>query len=316
MEPIDRALRQYRVDTEPSPEDLTRYDHLITRKAAGLRERGSPAMGFSWWVPVAAVAAAAALAVAVWPEGQPAVGPVTGEAPLQLAVNAPEGERVQATEHVSFDVKGEVAVSGTAGAPRLDLTSGNILVSVEPGEGIDLRVHTPDGEVRVLGTVFEVSRDAMGTHVNVQRGKVWVSCADGQTHTLTIDQDALCLPGTPLGMHNRADALMGADDPEGAAKAASAGLGMSPDALTRSELLGLRMDARARAGDTVGALEDARAYLDGAEQSRRTHVLRQAARLSAPEGCDAARPYLEALMADGQGDQEPELMRACGQVGR
>lgn len=302
-----KPLRQFAEETWPDERELARLNLKLT---AVVERHPAPTRSL-WWIPLAAGALAAAALIALAP-AEPAVQPA---APTALAMHFESaGQAVEShpTDQVTLATNGVGQLSGTPRAPVIDLSSGSVKVQVEPNQGIDLRVRTPDGEVQVIGTVFSVERSALGTAVSVERGKVAVRCTDGTQHTALLPgESALCLPTTSEGLLGRAVALRGsgADNTEISA-AIAAGLSGATGG-TRAELLALRMDQSLQAADLAAALEDARAYLASGETGRREHALRVAARLSAAESCEAAEPFLSELRAMGESNPEPELSAQC-----
>lgn len=308
MDQYNNALKQYAADTEPSPESLDHYNRLLRARVQAARE---PAPG--WSLPQLTlggglIAAAAGLLLwAAMPPPQPAA--------LAMAINSPAAEVTRTvTEDIELVATGTGTMSGDAKAPRYALTSGKVKFSVTPEQGIDLRVTTPEAEVRVLGTVFEVETGRLGTTVSVERGKVGVRCTDGTEHTLTKDETATCLPSTASGMLIRAGALKdGRAEPAAVIQATSQALEMGAAGDDRAEALALRMQAHVQAGQNDAALADARAYLETGAEQRRATVLNVAARLSAPQGCDAARPFLDELVALEKTEGLEPLIEACAE---
>jgi hypothetical protein len=95
--------------------------------------------------------------------------------------------------------------------PRLEWEQGTLKVEVEPERGIDLAVHTREAEVRVVGTRFSVTRDALGTGVVVTHGHVAVLCADGEKALLGAGEARVCPPTHAAGLLGRANALAAAE---------------------------------------------------------------------------------------------------------
>ena len=82
---------------------------------------------------------------------------------LTATLDAPEvWEGLAPTPEVTLDFQGQGVLAGTERAPRLTWETGTLKVEVEPNQGIDLQVTTREAEVRVVGTGFSVTRDALG----------------------------------------------------------------------------------------------------------------------------------------------------------
>ncbi len=167
--------------------------------------------------------------------------------------------------------------------------------------------------MRVVGTVFSVRRDALGTTTWVDRGRVAVGCGDeGPVEIGPEDGARTCLPTRPGALLDRADALVD----HGAAvdevlETLDLGLAAAePGSAVRGELLARRVRSRALAGRTAEALADADTYLASGWTERRDEVLASAARLALASGCGAARVYLEPLEATGTAEDHV-LLASC-----
>jgi ferric-dicitrate binding protein FerR (iron transport regulator) len=219
-----------------------------------------------WILPVAGLGAAAAagaivLSMATAPPARPDV-------PLAMQLESDSPTTVSASDDVHFVADGYGEVSGTSLAPRIAWESGRVEVSVTPKAGIDLQVKTLEATVRVVGTVFEVDRGALGTEVSVTRGAVETTCVDG-THTiLRGGESLLCVPVEPAGLLNRARALRDAGAHQAVVEAAKAGLA-SAERETRAELLAVRATALRELGDRDAAAADAGVYLQEGHTLRR-----------------------------------------------
>ena len=110
---------------------------------------------------------------------------------------------VQALEPVvglRLQSQGIGMVGGTEQSPEIAWTTGVLDLDVDPEAGLSVSIQTTDGRISVLGTVFRVERNALGTEVSVREGRVQVDCEDGSSHTLVSDASTLCLPTTGAGM--------------------------------------------------------------------------------------------------------------------
>ncbi len=128
---------------------------------------------------------------------------VAGEARLAGAVVMP-GERLASggelrvgAGRVALRMGSRVAVllssgtrvrlaGGSRGAEGLRLLSGELLVSVDPGPGLDqFAVRVDERSVLVTGTIFSVSKGAGGVRVSVLRGAVEILGPAGVSRRLT-----------------------------------------------------------------------------------------------------------------------------------
>lgn len=236
----------------------------------------------------------------------------TGEpTPSALAGDlAAEAWRADApTEHVGLRYQGTGRVAGTSRAPIIEWSAGLLEVEVEPDRGIDLSVHTPEAEIRVIGTGFSVGRDALGTSVTVAHGRVAVDCGDGSNAVLRAGASHICFPTRAGGLLGRAQGLAdrGAAPAE-VLQAADRGLAAGAEGAIRAELSLLRVRSLLALGRAVEARAGAESWLAGGDPSRRLEMRHIAAREALlAGGCDAALPHLESLAAAGA--NAPELVQ-------
>lgn len=299
-------LQQFARETEMTEAERARYERMLRVRAAELGESS----GRSWFsLPVGLTLAGAAAA------GLFAVNTLGPAEPRPLAMTL-EGPAAQATltEHVRLRYAGQATVSGTDQAPNIELASGRVEVDVDPGLGIQLRVRTPEAEVKVLGTVFSVERSPLGSEIQVQRGRVGVSCADGSEQVLEAGQTHTCLPTDAAGLLGRSRALQAAGAPP-LTVLASADAGLAAPELdpgTRGELTFVRLEALTATQSYGLALEAAQAYLASGETGRRPDALEAAARLSLLSGgCAASEPFVAELEASGQQARVAEVRTRC-----
>jgi hypothetical protein len=296
-------LQRLRQHTEPQPEEIGRLIRAVRSGAAApTQPLGGP---WRWLLPVA-VAASALL----WWVRLPPPDVTLPRATLQAAAaTLPEGLHLEAS--------GEGSIEGSSLHPRLQWERGSIRVEVDPEAGLDVALRTREGEVRVIGTVFNVNRDALGTQVSVERGHVAVTCvsAAGPERSVTAGGTTTCLPTTAGGLLGRARAL----EDQGAAplsvlEAIESGLALAePGAAVSAELRYLRIDALHRAGRGPEARVEADRFLESGEKLRRVEVLRLAATLDLAEGgCPAAAARLTQLREAGAVADDPLLTR-CAQ---
>jgi len=272
----------------------------IVRVRAALLERQRDRASVNGWrwgwalVPLG-VAAAAVSFVMSTPEPAPPAAP----APLAatLASDGSQGA-LQPTEDVRLSFHGTGSLSGTESAPRLAWESGSVEIAVTPDQQIDLRVQTREAEVRVLGTVFEVIRDARGTRVSVTEGKVSVDCQDGEDRVILAGERAECAPTTAAGLLGRARSFEAEGRHDQMLVAAEAGLARAePGSAVAAELMVARISSLVALGSRAEALAQTQRYLIQHPAGPRANELhRTAAALSLQDGdCATAWPHLDAL---------------------
>ena len=231
------------------------------------------------------------------------------DVPLELTIAEAAPGDTQLSEDVRLSARGSGTVSGTTRAPVVRWTQGTLSVEVTPGQGIALSVETREAIVRVVGTAFSVRRDALGTRVDVDHGRVEVTCVSGGEHLLSAAEHTTCLPLTPAGLLGRANALKTAGaEPREVLETVDRAL---PDATGpfRAELLALKAEMSLAEGLHTEALLAARAYLES-KGPRRVEMLQIGARAAmSAEGCAGALPLLQSLEDLGAGD--PEALAAC-----
>jgi ferric-dicitrate binding protein FerR (iron transport regulator) len=286
---------------EPDPTGADRvWDRYLATRPRRDRLRGAPL-----WAPVMAIAAAAAAVLIVTNRPDPE---------RSLVLDPDDLDRQLAwSQQVHLTLDGRGTATGTGKDLQIDWTSGTIGVEVAPNTGTRVSVVTEEGTVRVVGTVFQVKRDALGVTTEVRRGKVEVSCVDGWAGALGAGERHTCLPQRAAGLLGRADALAdrGAG-PEAVLEALDQGLGaVEAGSAVEGELLARRLGVRAEAGDVEGALADAERYLAAAHASRRSEVRASAARLAlGAGGCGAAMTWLEPLRTDGT-PEDRVILASC-----
>ena len=281
--------RMMLAELPPVPEDAVRRTQA--RIVAAARDRQS-SRGWGWLVGPVGVAAAAALALGV-------VFVKPAPVALSQTLSADSGAvEAQLTEHVRLAYEGSGELSGTDRAPRLAWESGTVHVAVTPEQGIDLRVQTRDAEVRVIGTVFDVSRDTLGTRVKVDEGKVGVACQDGTERVLRAGESMECLPNTAAGLLGRARAFQARGEYGHMLMAAEKGLAVAePSSALAAELTVVRIDGLVALGSASEARSLVERYLTGNPGSTRASELhRIAAAVALQQGdCAGAWPHLDAL---------------------
>ena len=253
--------------------------------------------------------AAAALTFTIWPTDDPV--PAT---PQALALSAESWAELQVHEDVTLGWVGQGELEAEGRAHDIDWKSGRLKVSVTPKQGIDLTVRTPEATVSVVGTVFEVRRDTLGTTVTVERGQVEVICAEQTPLMLTADENThTCQPTTAVGLLNRAQDLI-ATDPDAAADSVKRGLQQAAPTTDSFAYSGLHyQDARLHrdAGRHAEALHAANASLEGGDPE----WLGKAHTLAAESGwmlgqCSEASSHLTWLAAHSSANAEQLFLLA------
>jgi hypothetical protein len=191
-------------------------------------------------VGIPAVAASLVIAVLVTPHGPPGAG--AGSYLAQTRQEVALGDRGVAV----LEAGSELAWSTDAGGHRWQQDRGNVFYRVEPG--VRLRLHTPGGEVIVLGTCFRVEVNHMSIDrqgkigfvagaalaatvvVTVYEGRVRLASGDQQLQLGAGDQGQMA-NGTPpvrttgdrSGERSRSSATLGARAPRLVTAPAEAG---------------------------------------------------------------------------------------------
>lgn len=239
----------------------------------------------------------------------------SGETTRRAVLASQEAPTTEAwSDQVQLLVDGRGEIVGKPKDAEIHWRAGTVTASVEPHAGNRLSVITEEARVDVLGTVFSVSRDAMGVRTSVERGRVKVTCTDGWSGEIgPEDGEKLCLPVRPELLLGRADALESAGASlEERRQTLDAGLERAkPGTAVAGELLFRRMQVRGEAGDLQGALEDVDRYLSE-PRPRSVEVLRYAGwkALAGPSGCEEALPYLSRLELTGT-PEDRVLLAEC-----
>ncbi len=211
------------------------------------------------WRPllIPALALAGAAAAAAYIAAPPAPPPRSTLEPLALD----GGGALAEIPGLAVQYQGVGELSGTAAAPVIHWARGTLRLELDPARGAELVVITDEGRVRVLGTILTVRRDAMGTRVEVERGRVSLECAGGGIEELAAGASGACLPTTAAGMLGRGHAQLRAGAPvEEVLESVDAGQALAaPGDLDWRELQALRIQAllsdRRRAAACRAALD-------------------------------------------------------------
>jgi ferric-dicitrate binding protein FerR (iron transport regulator) len=268
MTDYDRRIEAFAKVTRPRPDQVARVAAQVLAP-----QRSRPA------VPAAIGAAAGAVVVAIFAAVTLDLGPEA----RPLAMVLPEVPALVApTEHVALEVDGTGRVSGTTRDVLVTWEAGKLGVEVERDAGIALQVATPEASARVVGTGFDVLRDAFGTTIAVRHGLVDVACGEGEPIRLGASERRSCLPVTAAGLLGRARAQQRSGSPaDEILTTLDLGLERQPSPQIRDELRVARIDVLVRARRHADALSEAEAYLAGGGELRRQEIERLASDLAA-----------------------------------
>jgi transmembrane sensor len=159
------------IDERWDPQRTERSLHALQRKRTrGRRQRRVLAV-------VATVSACAALAFALTLTRKSPLQPLAAPAQSSLHMQLADGSDVSLRDAASQVILDEVSPSRVAVA----LLAGNARFDVLHREDRVFRVRSGDVTVEVLGTSFELEREATRTRVSVLRGRVAVSWPSGRT---------------------------------------------------------------------------------------------------------------------------------------
>ncbi len=273
----------------PLPGAEARIQHKLARSLE--RERRPSRAVWAYAVAGASTfaAAAAVLLTMWWPSAPPTQG--VG------ALASEEAWAARQFEGVSLSYRGVGDVEGARKAPRIEWQRGVLNVEVTPDRGLDVQVQTREAEVRVVGTGFTVTRDALGTRVEVRHGVVETRCVGGEVQRLEQGDVVTCAPESAAGLLGRAQALRSGGAPgDEVLSAIAAGRARAGSGAVADELDALRVQVLADQGRPVEALAAARAALEGGATSRRAELIALSATLARPlGGCAMAAPWLVTL---------------------
>lgn len=283
---MNGLLRAYFKSTEPSSEAVARLVAATDRLCA----RDPTRIALLHQVPVPGEAALARLLAATRVERRSrralvaAVGTVSAIA-AAVAVFALAGpaflhQRLEADVPTSLPLVGGVDLvyagrglaRGTEDAPRIHWEAGRIELDIDPATHRDVTIETGEATVRVVGTSFTVVRDALGTTVDVERGRVDVACRDGSGATLGAADALSCWPIRPGALLGRAQALR-ADPIRSLAALDRALPRTSPGDPIRGEILALRAEDLLLLGRLDEARATATTYLTEGHKPRRARMV-------------------------------------------
>ena len=200
--------------------------------------------------------------------------------------------------HARWDGRG--AVRGDARTMEVAWEAGAIDVEVTPHAGVHFELTTGEAHLRVVGTGFQVLRDAFGTTVTVAHGIVAVQCTGEAEVEHPAGDSVTCLPTSPAALVGRARAQQRRGDPPDAVLA-TLDRAADPDGSTAGELSWIRASELHRAGRDADALQVADLALRSPDPARRTDLLRLSTRLAAALGrCPDVSAHVAALHAAGE----------------
>lgn len=252
------ALRTFAEESRPQLESIHR---VRARLHSSLDEPPVPSLLRPLGMGLAVGAAVTALALAL----------IHVEPPARLdrelvADAAPATD--SSVEGLDLTFEGHGILVGRPAAPELVWQAGTVHVVVDPAQALDVQVRTGEARIRVVGTTFEVQRNARGTRVSVEKGRVSVTCSRGEEGELEAGGKTFCLPATAAGMLARARALQDGAAPVTEVLTAVAD-GLERKGLTgavREELLVVEIETLRDSGRREEALVKAREL-----QARATH---------------------------------------------
>lgn len=309
------SLNQFRRDTEPTPQSLSRVEARIF----------SAPQPRSFGIPILAACSLGLAGLLFWARGPAPVAPqVEQVAPVALQASVPleatpmageEGRSTILDGKVSLVWSGRGSLGGTRLSPTVDWDRGTVEVEVEPNQGIQLSVQTREATVKVVGTGFEVRRDVQGTAVLVRHGLVEVTCADGGSSVLLgAGQQRLCAPTTAVGMLARARARQSAgSSPAELLPLVEQGLNATDRTeVVEGELNVMKVQLLQELDRKAEALQAAERYLQNPTAPRMVEMHRVAAALGmATGGCDAAKVHLRVLQKMEPKVSELRQLAAC-----
>jgi ferric-dicitrate binding protein FerR (iron transport regulator) len=293
-EPTDRQLARVRLRVDSqlrSTAPLLReggepHPVQIARVRARIRAGRRPVIP-GWAAPAfGALSAAAAVLFGLWR--------ITA---AQAITSVPLAGDLALTDAIQVHASGTGVATGAGKRWSLAWEQGEVSLEVAPGTGQQVSVRTREAEVRVIGTAFTVARDALGTAVSVDAGRVAVDCATGEHFELVPGASAECLPTTPIGLLARAHALAEAGGPPADQLASlDRALALAPDGTVLGEIRASRLTPLVALGRIGDARQEASAYLADADAPRAVEVRRLAGRLAITEGdCAAVAEHFSRL---------------------
>ena len=149
---------------------------------------------------------ALALVLVLWVTFSPTLlSPLSRSSPTLLSLTSSGTAALSPSPYLNLDYSGKGQLQGERDLWALTWEQGSVTVHLDPEADAQLEVQTEEALVEVIGTVFDVQRDTLGTHVSVERGLVRVTCRrNPKPQTLSATQEHTCWPTTPAGLLARA----------------------------------------------------------------------------------------------------------------
>ncbi len=235
------------------------------------------------------------------PQRPPGNGPKVASVTRTIALDSADTrQELHFPSGVTFSYQGKGKLTAHDREIQLRWDEGELLADVPPKQGITLTFTTAEATGRVLGTRFLVRIDPVGTHLEVRRGRVEVTCRGEAPVAVDKGNDRVCFNGAAAGLRWARQAWSRGTDPEVVLEAASRALRLTDArSLEAGQLLVLLMRVRATIGDGDGALDAADQFLAAGHTLDRRMVLEFASKLAHETfGCARALPYLDALCDD------------------
>lgn len=281
----------------PLLKELPKPDYSATHRVKARLRKPAPSRA---WIGGLALAAGALLALGTTQLPQ---------APAPLSEALASAGQAEITPDLSATWQGSGRISGTEQAPIVDWDKGSLHLELTPDQGVDLQVRTREARVAVLGTVFDVERDVLGTTVSVTRGKVQVDCTQGSDPILSAGEEHTCLPVSAAASASRLQALQDQEPQARRAEIARAIALKDARGDVLSELLALRLELNAQDQDWPAVQRDALAYLE-IGGPREVEIRTLAAQLLQRSGdCAGVHSLLGAV--DKLSDREQAVLSAC-----
>ncbi len=242
---------------EPVARDLGHLPDVTSEETVRLRWRvlGAPVTSRRWgWRSALLGVALAAVLLGLWVGLRPR--------PLHQVLEAQLPEELALTRHVALTYQGSGLALGTVERTDIQWEMGVLEVEVQPERGEQLVVRTAEAQVVVKGTLFRVTRDSLGTAVEVERGQVGLRCEGAGERLLAAGETAVCLPVRAAGLLGRARALAVRGSVEEGLISVEAGIERSSagDPI-RGELLALQAQLLLELERPEEAAQAAQAYL-------------------------------------------------------
>ena len=229
--------------------------------------------------------------------------------PVPLAQPLARAGQADITPDLQAAWQGSGRITGTAEAPVVLWDKGSLHLELTPNQGVDLQVRTREASVLVLGTVFDVDRDVLGTTVSVTRGSVQVNCTQGPSASLNAGEQHTCLPVSAAASASRLQSLQNKDSQTRRDEIARAMTLEDAQGAVLSELLALRLELNAQDQDWSAVQLDALAYLE-IGGPREVEIRTLAAQLQQRAGdCTGVRALLSGV--DKLSDREQSVLNTC-----